>query len=447
MAVYALELNDADFVAWDTGRERLRDSGYARLDGNQWCFGAAAAAGARLHPHATLTSQWAEPEATDIGAMKSSAADVVYRQMQAWREALGQDQGIWLASPASTQPQLGLLLGVAQAAGLEVAVLADRAAVAVSALPVQGTVWYIDVELERAVLCEVQVHGRVARHRTVVLPELGLRALLNGWCKGFAARMVAQTRFDPLHDAAVEQALYDALPRWLAQFQREAVPVTATLEAHGQPYSIEYRAAHASADVAGAYRSLVTRLHGLRPARRAATLLLGGTAARLPGLLEALAEFNDCPVYVARSGQAAQAALAVWSGSALQGPAEVLLLGLPHVPYEAWAPVRAAASPDAASAATHVVYAGRASALSGEPLPVGTAQDGDRSLTIPSSVPGVSRRHCSLLIEAGQAFVVDHSRHGTLLNDERVSSRALLRAGDRLRLGNPGVELSLVRMD
>ncbi len=39
------------------------------------------------------------------------------------------------------------------------------------------------------------------------------------------------------------------------------------------------------------------------------------------------------------------------------------------------------------------------------------------------------------------------STNGTFLNDERVVSRALLRAGDRLRLGNPGVELALVRMD
>ncbi|MBS0399449.1 MAG: FHA domain-containing protein [Proteobacteria bacterium] len=445
--MYALELNDADFVAWDATRERLRDSGHARLDGNQWCFGETATAGARLHPHATLTSQWAEPEAAAIGVMKSPAADVVYRQMLGWREALGRDRGIWLASPASTQSQLGVLLGVAQAAGLDVALLADRAAAAVSALPVQGTVWYIDVELERAVLCEVSVHERVARHRTVVLPELGLRTLLNGWCKGFAARMVAQTRFDPLHDATVEQALYDALPRWLVQLQREPVPVTGTVQAHGQTYSIEYRAAHASADAAGAWRMLVTRLHGLRQARRAATLLLGGTAARLPGILEALAEFNDCPVYLTRSGQAAQAALAIWGGSALQGSADALLLSLPHVPYEAWAPVRIAASPDAASAATHVVFAGRASALSGEPLAVGTAGETGSALSIAPSVPGVSRRHCTLLIEAGQAFVIDHSRYGTFLNDERVVSRALLRAGDRLRLGNPGVELALVRMD
>ena len=66
---------------------------------------------------------------------------------------------------------------------------------------------------------------------------------------------------------------------------------------------------------------------------------------------------------------------------------------------------------------------------------------------LPGSIAGVSLLHCSLMLHAGQAFVQDHSRYGSYLNDERVESRAILRVGDRLRLGNPGVELTFVRMD
>lgn len=53
--------------------------------------------------------------------------------------------------------------------------------------------------------------------------------------------------------------------------------------------------------------------------------------------------------------------------------------------------------------------------------------------------------HCSLLRgDDGNATVVDHSRHGTWLNDERVVGRAPLRAGDRLRIGSPGVAIDLI---
>jgi pSer/pThr/pTyr-binding forkhead associated (FHA) protein len=48
---------------------------------------------------------------------------------------------------------------------------------------------------------------------------------------------------------------------------------------------------------------------------------------------------------------------------------------------------------------------------------------------------------------AGEAVLEDHSRHGTFLNGERVQRRARLAAGDRIRLGTPGVELELVRIE
>jgi pSer/pThr/pTyr-binding forkhead associated (FHA) protein len=56
----------------------------------------------------------------------------------------------------------------------------------------------------------------------------------------------------------------------------------------------------------------------------------------------------------------------------------------------------------------------------------------------------VSRLHCTLRAEAGRVVLVDHSRHGTWVNGERVAGRARLRAGDRLRIGEPGVQLELI---
>jgi pSer/pThr/pTyr-binding forkhead associated (FHA) protein len=61
--------------------------------------------------------------------------------------------------------------------------------------------------------------------------------------------------------------------------------------------------------------------------------------------------------------------------------------------------------------------------------------------------PGVSRTHCRLLRDADGAWLEDQSTYGTFLNGERVGGRVALRAGDRLRLGNPGLELELVRVE
>jgi pSer/pThr/pTyr-binding forkhead associated (FHA) protein len=65
-------------------------------------------------------------------------------------------------------------------------------------------------------------------------------------------------------------------------------------------------------------------------------------------------------------------------------------------------------------------------------------------LQVVGAAAGVSRVHCSLLRTPQGVTVIDHSRYGTWLNDEAVIGRAPLRAGDRLRLGRPGVTLELI---
>jgi pSer/pThr/pTyr-binding forkhead associated (FHA) protein len=65
---------------------------------------------------------------------------------------------------------------------------------------------------------------------------------------------------------------------------------------------------------------------------------------------------------------------------------------------------------------------------------------------VPEGLAGVSRRHCTLVSEGGELVLIDHSRFGTFLNGERVSERARVYAGDRIRIGDPGMELSLISL-
>ena len=90
---------------------------------------------------------------------------------------------------------------------------------------------------------------------------------------------------------------------------------------------------------------------------------------------------------------------------------------------------------------------GRAHALGAEPLIVGRAPAGARTLQLAGDPAGVSRSHCALLSRDGDAVLEDLSAYGTFLNGERVARRARLAAGDRIRIGTPGIELELVRLD
>jgi len=156
---------------------------------------------------------------------------------------------------------------------------------------------------------------------------------------------------------------------------------------------------------------------------------------------------RDCEIVRLPRGAAGLGALAF--EGALRGDADRLAL-VQRLPVSLRAPaVQAAgvgASLPASDRPTHVVYRGRAWTLGREPLAVGAAVPaGRRALVVPAG-PGLSRIHCTLVRDADGAWLEDCSTYGTLLNGERVGSRVGLRAGDRLRLGNPGVELELVRV-
>ena len=65
-------------------------------------------------------------------------------------------------------------------------------------------------------------------------------------------------------------------------------------------------------------------------------------------------------------------------------------------------------------------------------------------ITLPRAAAGVSRRHCSLRREGERTVLIDHSRYGTWVNGARVRERAAVRPGDRVRVGTPGVEFTLI---
>jgi pSer/pThr/pTyr-binding forkhead associated (FHA) protein len=70
-----------------------------------------------------------------------------------------------------------------------------------------------------------------------------------------------------------------------------------------------------------------------------------------------------------------------------------------------------------------------------------------RQITLASDMPGISRRHCSLLRKNGQCVLEDHSRYGTFLNGHRIEGSSVLQVGDVLRVGSPGFEFQLIMTD
>ena len=448
----ALEINDVGLVLAGDGDLLAEEPGYAMLDGREPETGAAAARRARLKPLFAETRHWQDLGTAALARVMPAAttyAEVAYAQLaRITGPHVSRGRELLLATPPwYTREQLALLLGMAKEAGLEPVGLVDAGLAAASLEPAPDSVLQLELGLHRAVLSVLDRGGDLRRTRFDLLPQHGWLALQQAWLDLIAATFVRKTRFDPLHEAATEQRLCDGLPAWLEALSA-APTVVVEIEAAGGRHSIELAAADVVAAASRIYDEYARVLQRARSASGPLHVRLSHRLASLPGLEARLGEIRDCEVVRLPRGAAALGALAyepVLRGGGGAGIALLQHLPVPPRAATVRAPVREQAVP-ANERPTHLVCRSRGYVLDSRPLTLGSAvADGRRHVRLEPG-PGLSRVHCTVLREDGAVWLDDHSTYGTLVNGERVSGRVQLRAGDRLRLGSPGVECELVRV-
>lgn len=447
----ALEINDAGLILARDGQVVAEVPGCAMLDGREPQTGAAAAQRARLQPLFAETRYWQDLGTAALPRPMPAAnthAEIAYAQLaQLTGEAGPAVGGTLYAVPEwYTREQLAVLLGVAREAGLPAVGLVDAGLAAAALEPVPGSAVQLELTLHRTVMTVLEHAGELRRARYEMLPQHGWLALQQAWIDMIAATFVRKTRFDPLHEAAGEQRLWNGLPDWLAALERDPA-LTLELPAAGANLAVELTRADFAAAAHGVYDAVAHALQRARPQGGPLHVRLSHRWTGLPGFVDRLAELRDCELRSLPRGAAALGALA-FERVLQRDPAQLTLVqrlpvALLRGPAGVIGPTVRVAPEDRP---THVVYRGRAWPLGHEPLQVGSAvTPGLRALTVAAG-PGVSRGHCRLVCDADGTWLEDQSTYGTFLNDERIGGRVALRAGDRLRLGNPGVALELVRV-
>jgi hypothetical protein len=312
-------------------------------------------------------------------------------------------------------------------------------------------VLHLDLELHQAILTVLEYVGGdragLKRSRYEIAPRHGVLGIQQTWVQFIGENFVRKTRFDPLHDASTEQRLVDQLPTSIAQLQ-ESEHVTVPMQFGDQPLEIEIERAQLIAAAEPHYAELLRLVQGARVAGMPIELRVSQRVAALPGLLGRLKTLRDCGIAVLPQAAAALGALQFEAAIARPADSLALVYQLP-TPRAATGEMQTAelAATPAALRPTHVLFQGRAWRISDRPLLVGWSTDSNaRALVLPSSSPGVSRSHCTLVRRNGAVMVEDHSTYGSYVNEERVSGRTALTVGDRLRLGSPGVTLELIQL-
>jgi hypothetical protein len=460
-ATLALELNDAGLQLArvdDAGDPALvgdESPGVAALLDNRVIVGSEAAQRQRSAPLHSQNRFWyqlgLEPLPWSARGV-ATQADLAHAHLSTVLAAAQPTPGTTLlvaVPPGYTREQLGLLVGVANEAGVTLRGLVDLGLASCIGTSSAAQVLHLDLQLHQAAVTILEVaamEGVMRRARYELLRGAGVAAFQQALAGAVAGEFVRQTRFDPLHEGATEQRLHDLLPGWVA-----ALAVTGEAEVEMTFGNNSHRITLTSAQLTAAVDALAADVQRLvqaaRPAGLAVQLCVSHRVAALPGLVARLSALRDVEVIALPRGAAALGAVA--SRDSITRPAESIALvhRLPVARDGATSRATSLAPVPAEAVPTHVLFRGQAWPLTSAALTLGwSLPDAPRALRLPSGIAGVSKSHCTLVRRDGQALVEDHSTYGTFVNDERVAGHVALRVGDVLRLGAPGVQLDLIRV-
>jgi hypothetical protein len=441
VATLAIELNDAELRVARPGEVLTVEPGCVLFDGAKLAIGHDAHRSARLLPGQIHDRFWAELSSEPLPRphpQAHSVADLAFAQLASLWSRFGAnvDAVVFVVPATFRREQLGLLLGIAEACGIPTRALVD-AAVASSSEPQPGCeLAHLDAGLHATVLTRLEQAEGVAAGASEITGSVGLAALRERWLERIAAAFLEQARFDPLHDAEAEQALFDLLPACLATL-RTRDTARLEIEIRGRTHAAELSRADLSGAARELYAAVVDTLRRGLVADAPLALQVSQRLAALPGLLEALGTLPALRPIVVPAEAACLGALARLD--TLPAPKG----GVSLARRLGW---QADAAPRTAPATllpipTHVVYAGIARRVTTAGLEIGLDAAG---LRLPAK-SGARPHHCTLALRDGGLYLDGLGGGEAWVNDAPAGSDRL-RAGDRIRVGTPGAELIVVAL-
>jgi hypothetical protein len=362
----------------------------------------------------------------------------------------GVGESVRVATPARADVAgLGAVLEILRGLSLAVDGFVDAATVSAAGLGIAGGAIVLELGMHHVAATAVERDGaQVRRRRTVVSQSGGYLELCQMWLDFISTAMVKRTRFDPLHDAATEQQLFDSLETLAREAARTGAATAALTRGNEERFEVALTRDQFALAAQPIYREIVRLLHELRPAGVPVALIMPLSVAQLPGLTDELEQFVGCELVTLPEGFAASATSLL---DVPPPPAAGSVRLLRHLPVSPLPELAAAATREvlgrrrsSGPAPSHLLLEGHAHAFGADALVVGRAPAASRAITLPEGLAGVSRRHCTFMRDGDGIVLLDHSSYGTYVNGERVVERVRVYAGDRVRVGEPGVELALI---
>jgi len=463
MGLIGLEINDSGIIAAGGSPPKLLDldgqaqasPGFALPQKKRLLVGKTAASKAHLFPRQILNHFWDQLNTNPLEQTGKhfplNHAEIVFHHLALiWRQLQSRGEEIVMAVPSFyDREHLGLILGIAQELGMPVKGFVPLSLAASSHVHPEKMLMYLDIHLHRIEVIYLEQGEHLTLRDSATTGEKGLHRLYRKMVNMIAQEFVRTTRFDPFHQAASEQELYDRLPGILSHFQHNSSMVF-EITGGSAPYSITLERdsiIHNAEPVYSEMLRLIKRMQNKREkGQTPLALQLSHRLARLPGCKAMLATIKNAQVIDLDRGAAAMGASRIWNQLAAQDNNE----GISFFTSRPWQEQqtnghRTPAETSAQARPTHLLYRSIAYPITEKPLTIGCKQGSERKeITISGETAGVSPTHCTIAFSGGQIILKNFSDHGTFVDEKKVKGSTALELGQTVRVGKPGEQLQLI---
>ena len=419
MSAAIIELNDHEIRLARDAAVLARSPSGAIIRGNTIEVGEQAIAQALLNPREYHNRYWYQLDQAPLRRATRAArhhADLAFRQLEQLYRDAGKPETVVFAVPGGfSKAQLALLLGIVEACHMRAVALVDAAVASAAAQVGPGRYQHIDMQLHRTVVTELNIGATVERGQVDIIDGVGFDKLTDRLVAFVADQFLAQSRFDPLHQAGTEQLLHNEMPLWLdlLNTQRE---IKVHLDFRGSRFEARIAREEIVGVAEASYRSIHDRLSAN------ATWLASSRLAGLPGFVD---YHRGCAVLGDTAVFEGAAALAQTETPTASGLSLIASLPASTSPTITSTP-RAAASRAAPSLiATHIVSGARAFPLSADGIYLNT----DGSISSTANARTVAQAKLT-----GNGAVISAENGATVRVNGLVTADSVFGAGDEITI-------------
>ncbi len=441
MTLHVIELNDSALTAANETGILASSPGFALAQGKELQLGIDAEQQARLRPTQAYNKYWHELSLEPLNHDNTLRhyADLAHAHLLHLAEQAGIDGDTILAVPGNfTREQLAIVLGLTRHTPINTIGVVDSALAASIDYANKPVIVHAELQMHQVLLTRLLCdNGELSLDSTVQIPGVGGQQFMDYMMHMATSEFIQQCRFNPQHDAASEQALYNQLPEWLAQSSAEQKNLLMELKTASAVHNAKLPRESLVSGLASHYQKIAQQLQALI-GNADAQLLFSSRFRKLPGFTEAMNPVVGNPVIL--SASALYESCLRHAGSIITEAEGVHLqssLGLS-------ADQNTVSDEEGTDALqiSHVLY--RNQAVAAAHVTISTTLNGSSNKLV-LSLQDSPERLGTITTENGHTYI-ESDAPDLLLNGKPSSGKTKLSLGDRIRFGNDDAEITMIQV-